>query len=59
METSAQQDEQFIKWIMSRTAEAYWEFDESGQRVKLKPGWEKANSEYIRIMDLRNNKKAT
>ena len=40
METSAQQDEQFFKWITSKTAEIYWEC-ENGQRVKLKPGWEK------------------
>ena len=50
METSAQQDEQFLKWILSKTAEFYWEFDEHGKRVKLKAGWEKAQQEYDRIM---------
>ena len=59
METSAQQDEQFIKWIVSRTPEAYWEFDENGERAKIKLGWEKAQKEYDRIGDLRNNKKVT
>ena len=41
MEASAKQDEQFLKWITSTTAEFYWEYDENGERVKLKPGWEK------------------
>ena len=50
MEASAQQDEQFIKWITSATAEIDWEYDENGERVKLKPGWEKAQSEFNRIM---------
>ena len=44
METSRWEDEQFIKWIMSTTAEIYWEYDEQGRRVKLKPGWEKAQT---------------
>ena len=51
METSAQQDEQFLKWITSATAEIYWGYDEiTGQRVKLKLGWGKAQIEYDRIM---------
>ena len=49
MEASAQQDEQFLKWILSATAERFWELDENGQRVRLKPGWEKAQAEYDRI----------
>jgi len=55
MEASAVQDEQFMRWILSTTAERFWEFDEKGQRIKLKAGWEKAQSEYDRIMgrDLR------
>ena len=44
------QDEQFMRWILSTTAERFWEFDERGQRIKLKAGWEKAQSEYDRIM---------
>ena len=49
MEASAQQDEQFLKEILSATAERYWAFDENGQRVRLQPGWEKAQAEYNRI----------
>ena len=49
MEASAQQDEQFLKWIASTMAEIYWEYDENGERVKLKPGWEKAQKEFDRI----------
>ena len=49
MESSAHQEEQFIKWIMSKTVEIYWEFDKHGQRIKLKPGWEKAQKEFDRI----------
>ena len=55
MESSTQQDEQFLKWILSKTAEVYWEFGESGQRIKLKPGWEKAQTEYNRIQGLKEN----
>jgi len=50
MEASAVQDEQFMRWILSTTAERFWEFDERGQRIKLKAGWGKAQSEYDRIM---------
>jgi len=50
MEASAVQDEQFMRWILSTTAERFWEFDERGHRIKLKAGWEKAQSEYDRIM---------
>ena len=53
METSVQQDEQFLKWIMSKTAEIYWEYNDLGYRVKLKPGWESAQREFDRIMGLR------
>ena len=49
MEASAQNDEQFMKWILSTTAERYWELDDKGQRIKLKAGWEKAQTEYDRI----------
>ena len=50
METSAQQDEQFLKWITSVTDELYWECDEiTGGRVKLKLGWEQAQIECDRI----------
>jgi len=49
MEASAIQDEQFMRWILSVTAERFWEFDSKGQRVKLKAGWEKAQAEYDRI----------
>ena len=49
MEASAKQDEQFLKWITSTTAEIYWEYDENGERAKLKPGWEKAQKEFDRI----------
>ena len=55
METSAQHDEQFIKWILSETAKTYWNLDDRGQRTKLKPGWEKAQAEYNRITGLKEN----
>jgi hypothetical protein len=55
MEATAQHDEQFLKWILSETAEPFWDYDHTGQRMKLKPGWEKAQQEYNRIMGLRGN----
>ena len=53
------QDEQFMRWILSTTTDRFGEFDERGQRMKLKAGWEKAQSEYDRIMgrDLGGNTK--
>jgi hypothetical protein len=53
METNAHEDEQFIKWILNKTAAVYWEFDEHGKRSKLKPGWEKAKVEQDRILALK------
>ena len=52
MEPIAQNDEQFMKCILSKTAAAYWEFDERGKRSKLKPGWVEAQTEYNRILGL-------
>jgi len=52
---SAQQDEQFMKWIMSKEAEKYWAYDREGKRMKLKEGWGKAQSEYDRITGLKEN----
>ena len=50
MEATAQHDEQFLKWILSREAETYWAFDRHGKRLKLKAGWGKAQEEYDRIV---------
>jgi hypothetical protein len=55
MEAAAQQDEQFVKWILGPVAQDFWEFDESGNRIKLKPGWEQAQTEYNRILGLKEN----
>ncbi len=49
METSARNEEQFIKWLLSETAAMHWPLDEHVQRTKLKSGWEKAQSEYNRF----------
>ena len=53
MEPNAYQDEQFSRWVLSETAKHYWDFDEHGQRTKLKPGWGKAQTEYNRILGLK------
>ena len=58
METSAQNDEQLIRWILSETAKPYWNLDAHGQRTKLKSGWEKAQTEYNRIIG-RGNQNTT
>ena len=55
MEASAWVEEQFLKWILSTTAERCWELDECGQRIKLKAGWEKAQTEYNRISGLQGS----
>ena len=55
MEATAQHDEQFLKWILSREAETYWAFDRHGKRLKLKAGWNKAQAEYDRITGLKEN----
>ena len=31
----------------------YWDFDEHGQRLKMIPGWEKAEAEHKRIQGIR------
>ncbi len=49
MDPNAQEDEQFMKWILSETAKPKWEFDENG------PRWEKAQTEYNRISGLQEN----
>ena len=49
METTAQEDAQFLKWILSEAAKQYWVLDRGGKRMKLKEGWTKAQTEYDRI----------
>jgi hypothetical protein len=48
--TTALQDEQFLKWILSKEAEQYWALDRQGKRIKLKEGWGKAQAEFERIV---------
>jgi hypothetical protein len=41
-----QQDEQFLKWMVSQESEKYWVLDREGKRMKLKRGWSKVQEEY-------------
>ncbi len=50
MEASVWMDESLLKLISCETAKPHWDFDEHGQRSKLKPGWEKAQTEYNRTL---------
>ncbi len=42
----------FWEWILSDRVRCYWEFDRNGQRIKMISGWEKAETEYNRILGI-------
>ena len=46
------QDMEFMRWLDGKDAEAYWDKDESGEKVILRSGWDKAQIEYKRIKGL-------
>jgi hypothetical protein len=47
------EDEQYIEFIMGKSVECYWQFDQNGRRIGMVPGWEKAEAEYKRIQGIR------
>ncbi len=49
METITPDERDFLEWIVSDRANCYWDFDQNGQRIRMAPGWEKAEAEYNRI----------
>ena len=51
MEATPEESE-YLEWILSDRARCYWEFDRNGQRIKMISGWEKAETEYNRILGI-------
>ena len=47
------EDKEFMRWLDSKEGERFWEMDEKGERVILRPGWDRALTEYIRIKGLK------
>ncbi len=43
------EDHEFMRRLDSKECEQYWEKDENGEKVILRPGWDKAHTEYNRI----------
>ncbi len=43
---------EFFEWILTERNRCYWEFDRNGQRIKMIRGWEKAETEYNRIIGI-------
>ena len=49
------EDTEFMRWLDSKESERFWDKDESGEKVILRSGWEKAQAEYNRIKGLKGN----
>jgi hypothetical protein len=47
------EERDFFDWILSDKLRCTWDFDKNGQRLKMVPGWEKAEAEYKRIQGIR------
>ena len=47
------EDKEFMRWLDSKEGERFWEMDEKGERVILRPGWDRALTEYNRIQGLK------
>ena len=45
------EDKEFMRWLDSKDGERFWEMDEKGERVILRPGWDRALTEYNRIKE--------
>ncbi len=52
METISPEERDFFEWILTERNRCYWEFDRNGQRIKMIRGWEKAETEYNRILGI-------
>ncbi len=44
-----------MRWLDSKVPEQYWEKDETGEKVILRSGWRKAQTEYNRIKSVKGN----
>jgi len=51
-----QEDVAFLRWLDSEENEKFWVKNESGEKVMLREGWDKAQEEYKRIKQLADNK---
>ena len=45
------EDKEFMKWLDSKEGERFWEMNDEGGTVILRPGWYKAQAEYNRIKE--------
>ena len=45
------EDKEFMRWLDSKEGERFWEMDEKGEKVILRPGWIRALTEYNRIKE--------
>ena len=48
------EDKEFMRWLDSKECERFWEMDEKGEMVILRPGWDRAYEEYKRIKGLKD-----
>ena len=55
-DTVTKEDIEFLKWLDSPKQEHYWQKDESGEKVILREGWEKAQQDYNNLKKLVDNK---
>lgn len=51
-----QEDVAFLRWLDSEENDKFWVKNESGEKVMLREGWDKAQEEYKRIKQLVDNK---
>ena len=52
METISPEERDLFEWVLSERFRCYWEFDQNGQRIQMVRGWEKAETEYNRILGI-------
>ena len=42
-------DIEFMRWLDSKEGEQYWDRDDKGEKVILRPGWDMAQIQYNQI----------
>ena len=47
------EDKEFMRWLDSKDGERFWEMNDEGERVILRPGWDRAQAEYNQIKGLK------
>jgi hypothetical protein len=47
------EDIEFVRWVEHLENATYWVTDETGERIRMRDGWQEAEKEYKRIKTIK------